>query len=478
MLNPTHLRAAVMVVAVGSSACVPVFRHADDASTVVDAAQPDATGVDGGADGSSVVEDVVVALDGPSSDRDALADGTSEGDATAPPIRAIYTQICAGNGFTCAIVNSRVSCWGRNQYFQTGNGMTGTGRCVDGSSSACPVRMVDAIRNKVALEVSCGAEFACARMNTSEVYCWGRNDFRQLGPNVSNESQSASVVTGLSFATGIAAGAAHACAVTDVGVRCWGDNSRGQLGASSTASMSATPLAVAAFPERAPVIELRAGRHHTIARTDNNVLVGWGTDTHGQLTGGSSVGSNARRLPLPVGPNIGPATTITAAWALTCVATTRDTLCGGSNVAGELGTGELSVSGAPNAFSAMGAARTGALRLIAAGGQEFGGGAIRQHVCGVPEADGQSVRCWGNNRDAQLGTMALGAEQPNPSRLSFAFPSYIVGIAAGTSHSCALTVSRQVYCWGSNSFGESTPLNPMNADPPATVPTPTLVSFP
>ncbi len=472
MLSPAHLRAAVMVVAVASSACVPVFRHADDASTVVDAAQPDATGVDGGADGSSVVEDVVVALDGPSSDRDALADG----DATAPPIRAIYTQICAGNGFTCAIVNSRVSCWGRNQYFQTGNGVTGAGRCVDGNSSACPVRMVDAINNKVALEVSCGAEFACARMTTGEVYCWGRNDFGQLGPNVSNTAQSASVVTGLSFATGIAAGAAHACAITDRDLRCWGDNSRGQLGASSTASMSATPLAVAAFPERAPVIELRAGRYHTVARTDNNVLVGWGTDTHGQLTGGSSVGSNARRLPLPVGANIGPATTITAAWALTCVATTRDTLCGGSNVAGELGAGELSVSGMPNAFSATGAARTGAMRLIAAGGLEAAG-VIRQHVCAVPDAEGQAVRCWGNNREAQLGTMALGAEQPNPSRLSFMFPSYIVGIAAGATHSCALTANREVYCWGSNANGESTGAPPAVGEV-TPVRTPTQVRFP
>jgi alpha-tubulin suppressor-like RCC1 family protein len=469
VLNPTHFRAVVMVVAVASSACVPVFRHADDASTVADAAQPDVTVLDVGPDRASVEEDV------------ASVDVTSPADvvdaAQPAAAQAPLDTICAGDGFSCAIVDSRVRCWGRNDFFQTGNGNTNMGRCDDSSTSACPVRVVDAIKDRNAVQVACGAQFACALISGGDVYCWGRNEERQLGPNSSNPMQVGTRVGQWPAAQRIVAGRRHACVALGSVVHCWGANSQEQLGGTLTAANSATPIMVVGLP-RSPVIELRAGLSHTIARLSDNSLWGWGTDSHGQLDR-LTTDSGARRIMPPVGPTIGAPVALAAAWALTCVATTSDTLCGGSNAAGELGRGEAWLSPMRSPLSAAGLAASGALLTFAAGGGLFGGDGIRQHVCGVGVRSPRQLTCWGNHASGQLGPIPLmGQSIPFPSLQMHTFSAPVVGLAAGIAHSCARLQSGEVHCWGSNTFGESAPLNPMNMDPPASVPTPTPVSFP
>lgn len=474
MLSPAQLRAAATLVAtLGSSACVPVFRHAEDSSSATDAAQDDVTLADVVGDRSSVEEDVVsVDVTSPADVGDARPDVS---DVIVLPVRVTPSQICAGNGFTCAIVREQVFCWGRNQFFQTGNDSNGAESCNNTNTSACPVRVVDAIKDERALEVSCGAEFACARMSNGALYCWGRNERGQLGPNVSNTAQTATQVTSLDVATAITTGAAHACAVTTTGVYCWGDNARGQLGGATTSSTSRVPVLVSGIASANPVIALRAGATHTVAWTSGNELYGWGTSTHGQLSRDSS---SALLMSLPAGPRIGAATTFAAGWALTCVATTINTLCAGSNAAGELGVGAVTVFGTSQPFDATRVAATGPLRLVAAGGRAFGGGTIRQHVCATSVSNARAVRCWGNNVDSQLGDIpASGAEVPAPSQQTFSFASDIVGLAAGASHTCALSLNHEVRCWGSNGFGEANG-RPSSTAENTPIRTPSLVAFP
>jgi alpha-tubulin suppressor-like RCC1 family protein len=72
------------------------------------------------------------------------------------------------------------------------------------------------------------------------------------------------------------------------------------------------------------------------------------------------------------------------------------------------------------------------------------------HNCGITQ-DGIAY-CWGLNTAGQLGIRSDTAVifTPAPVYGDFRFQS----IAAGASHTCALTLDRTALCWGSNALGQ------------------------
>ncbi|HNM03057.1 MAG TPA: Ig-like domain-containing protein, partial [Leptospiraceae bacterium] len=80
-----------------------------------------------------------------------------------------------------------------------------------------------------------GNNHACAQLQSGKVKCWGDNSSGQLGigsriPNVPSPELSYSLDFG-SPVTKITAGSSHNCVLlANGGVKCWGDNSSGQLG--------------------------------------------------------------------------------------------------------------------------------------------------------------------------------------------------------------------------------------------------------
>jgi len=115
----------------------------------------------------------------------------------------------------------------------------------------------------------------------------------------------------------------------------------------------------------------------------------------------------------------------------------NQTRCWGSNSTGQLGTGDNTFRMIPWPVS-HGNERFEAISL----------GSV--HSCGLSTE--REVFCWGANNSGQLG---LG----DISELQVSVPSGIGGaqysvIAVGGAHTCALSTTREAYCWGFAQYGQ------------------------
>jgi alpha-tubulin suppressor-like RCC1 family protein len=129
----------------------------------------------------------------------------------------------------------------------------------------------------------------CVILADGRLQCWGGNSFGALGDGTTLDRSIAVTVPGLDGVVDVALGDAHSCALDDVGtVLCWGDNTSGQLGTGSPMEMSLSPVRVAALSD---VRDIAAGWNHTCAVLNDGTLRCWGDNTNGQL-GNDSVSSS------------------------------------------------------------------------------------------------------------------------------------------------------------------------------------------
>jgi alpha-tubulin suppressor-like RCC1 family protein len=164
-------------------------------------------------------------------------------------------SVATGLEYSCAVLtDDTVSCWGRNHLAQLGRGS------VTPASTAAPAAVsIGAPVSKVAA----GKAFACALTTAGAVWCWGENTASQIGDATAGSPRLAPAqVSNLGgTAVDVVAGGAHACAVLSSGeVRCWGDNSAGQLGMGGTdysvrdAPATVASLTVTPAPTTVPTI--------------------------------------------------------------------------------------------------------------------------------------------------------------------------------------------------------------------------------
>lgn len=205
-----------------------------------------------------------------------------------------FTAISAGAHHTCALSSeSRVYCWGNNKWGQNGDGTVNT-----------TIEPSEVQGNLRAVAISAGAWHSCAITATGVLYCWGRNDLGQVGGG-SNEMIVAAptpVRTSLRFSA-VDAGNTHTCAISRQNrAYCWGSNEYGEIGDGAPfregLAGPATPTAVMLLPE---VTHISAGTHHSCAIGTTGLGYCWGRNDYGQLANGN-VAHEAVRQPIHVLP--------------------------------------------------------------------------------------------------------------------------------------------------------------------------------
>jgi hypothetical protein len=95
------------------------------------------------------------------------------------PQPATAVGVASSGVFGCSRLREQhVMCWGLNSGL--GRGIAG------GQSPPGLVLLEDGGALAGVTELGAGAEFACARVASGDVYCWGMNDFGQLGDPTSS----------------------------------------------------------------------------------------------------------------------------------------------------------------------------------------------------------------------------------------------------------------------------------------------------
>ncbi len=193
------------------------------------------------------------------------------------------TNIDIGYSHGCAVLaGGTIKCWGSNTYGELGDGTN--------TFSANPVAVAGLTG---ATKVAVGDQHTCALIAGGVVTCWGRNDQGQLGDGTTDPSRlTPSPATGFTGATAIAAGAKTTCAIdAGAGVKCWGSNQYGALGAGSGVVSSNTFLNVNGSPNS---VALEMGAGHACALLGDGTVNCWGYNDSGQLGNRRPVRPRAR----------------------------------------------------------------------------------------------------------------------------------------------------------------------------------------
>lgn len=406
-------------------------------------------------------------------DNGQLGDGTTEDHYTPVNVSGLSSgvmAVSAGWHHTCALISGGgLKCWGNNDDGQLGDGTTDT--------HLTPVN-VNGLTSGVSA-VSSSESHTCAVTSAGSAKCWGYNGSGRLGDGTVDINNRLTPVDVVGLSTGVAditAGGNHSCALMlDGGAKCWGWNRFGNLGNGTTEDNSAVPTNV--FGLSSGVGTISAGGEFACALISGGTVKCWGYNGSGQLGDGVL---NKRSLPTEVMGLPDDISGLSTGWYHTCVLTSIGGVkCWGLNFYGQLGDGNQTNSSVPvdvvglsSGVQAISAGRFESCALTSTGGLKCWPGYSGDHfipedwpgltsgVTAVAEGgrhgcallEGGGVKCWGDNYGGQLGD---GTTEDSDTPVDVVgLSSGVTAIAAGELHTCALTSSGGVKCWGYNYSGQ------------------------
>ncbi|KAG2497960.1 hypothetical protein HYH03_004221 [Edaphochlamys debaryana] len=420
------------------------------------------------------------------------------------PVEAVFT----GGRHTCAVAARALKCWGSNANGELGLGDKSNRGDAPGEMAAA-LPPVDVGGGLAASVVAPATSATCALLQPGGVVkCWGvrgagveqqGGGFAGLGPTWvdpccvgNNPEEMGSALPVLQLGEGLTAvqlvgGSTHWCALLQPGgtIKCWGGNSRGQLGRGDTTAVYPLKGDVAAAAVNlgtgVTASAVFAGVDNTCAITQpGSVVKCWGNNDDNQLgLDGNAQPSRARigdaaaemgdALPSYDLGAWGSAEYLAMGDTLTCaLLQSGEVVCWGINTDNRLGLdldrreAEVKILlGDPEAGpTAPGTVAMGPVDL----GSNLTATALaagRGHVCALLQPGGR-VKCWGSS--SLEGELGLGDPTPRfaPGTMGNALPFVDLGpglaasqITAHESVTCALLQPGGVVkCWGFNRWGQ------------------------
>ncbi len=214
------------------------------------------------------------------------------------------------------------------------------------------------------------------------------------------------------------------------------------------------------YPIQVDTVSL--GGHHSCVLSTNHFIKCWGDNEYGQLGYGDTNdrGGNANEMGdfLPttdLGSNFMVAQIALGNYHSCALSTNHSIKCWGDNEYGQLGYGDTNNKGdntneMGDFLSTVDLGSNFMVAQIALGDY---------HSCALSTS--QSIKCWGRNSEGQLGYGDTNNRGGNANEMGGFLLTVDLGsnfmvaqIALGYYHSCALSTNYSIKCWGSNNSGQ------------------------
>jgi alpha-tubulin suppressor-like RCC1 family protein len=227
------------------------------------------------------------------------------GTRTSVPAKVLgglhWKQVIAGASHTCGVTTANKGyCWGANFFGELGDGsrtQRNTPRAVAGGLAFREIQpgagwYPDFVEPFVDDGHTCGVT------TDNKAYCWGLDVLGtqcQTGCGPAGSAPTPLAVSGGRRFQFVVTGTQHACGVTLANaVFCWGGNQFGQLGDGSSMNSDSrfSPVRVAGSLSLQSLSAFALGGHNCASRTSDGHAYCWGRNDEGQLGDGSRDNSN------------------------------------------------------------------------------------------------------------------------------------------------------------------------------------------
>ena len=279
-----------------------------------------------------------------------LGDGGTTDRAAPGPVGGVsgVTRLAAGNAFSVTLDSGgAVWAWGNNASGQLGDGSAPT-------DHSAPVAVSGLGVGSGVVEIAAGASPALALKSDGSVWAWGNNASGQLGSGDAPTDHPVPVqVSGLGGVVAITAGDTFSLALkSDGSVLAWGNNASGQLGDGSAPADHSSPVAVGALGIGSGVARIVGGGTHSIALTADGRVYAWGNNASGQVGDGSAPAD--QHVPILIG-GLSNIVDIAAGRAHSvAVASDGTVFSWGDNILGQLGDGTNTKRSVPGPVTGLG----------------------------------------------------------------------------------------------------------------------------
>jgi alpha-tubulin suppressor-like RCC1 family protein len=309
--------------------------------------------------------------------------------------------------------------------------------------------------------IAAGADHSCALDPAGNAWCWGSNQYQQLGSAVPAGlcgnglacSASPLRVEGAPAFTALAASLWGTCGLDENGAaHCWGFGLGGRQGNGLPAS-SGVPMQVPG-DHRFVTLAASAAGNQTCGLTATGQAWCWSADgsagSAGAFTGPDRIDTSQRLVAIGIGTQHGCGLT-----------DARHAVCWGSNQFGQLGTGSSALGGGIRESSAPLAVRGGhSFNSIVAG---------PGHSCGI--GTDELVYCWGLSFTGNAENLPFSRPGGSGSIPHGALPIVVktggaewLTLSAGTTQTCALGSDASVYCFTTTPVSNGASRSPVRID--------------